>query len=293
VFFSDGSSKTLQKTFCKKNRVEKFLRKIRPQVQNRFFSRICFCHVFGRFSVRGVQKHDLKQKKISDPSPFLDFDPPTCHGGHRFLFYWRPLVSCFGGGVSLHGRWAVQRQLKHTLLKKTKTGVLSLMPNAGCCCVVADADVGYLYLNRLSIASLSRFTGVVGACVVALLITADVGYILYTTADIRLRRCFHCFCCCRYSLMSVMSMRLVRCLLSELDADAAGQADALELPLLRSFDAISADVQLDQRLHIGNGIGNGDNTGGVSAVTRVHTQIVVALRLGEIKRVFMDHFTWK
>jgi hypothetical protein len=37
VFFSDGSSKTLQKTFCKKNRVEKFLPKIRPKVQNRLF----------------------------------------------------------------------------------------------------------------------------------------------------------------------------------------------------------------------------------------------------------------
>jgi hypothetical protein len=35
VFFSDGSSKTLQKTFYNKNRVEKFLQKIRPEVQNR------------------------------------------------------------------------------------------------------------------------------------------------------------------------------------------------------------------------------------------------------------------
>jgi hypothetical protein len=37
VFFSDGSSKALQRTFCKKNRVEKFLQKIRPKVQNRLF----------------------------------------------------------------------------------------------------------------------------------------------------------------------------------------------------------------------------------------------------------------
>ena len=37
VFLSDGSSKTLQKTFYKKNRVEKFLQKIRPKIQNRLF----------------------------------------------------------------------------------------------------------------------------------------------------------------------------------------------------------------------------------------------------------------
>jgi hypothetical protein len=37
VFFSDGSSKTLQKAFYKKNRVERFLHKIRPKIQNRIF----------------------------------------------------------------------------------------------------------------------------------------------------------------------------------------------------------------------------------------------------------------
>jgi hypothetical protein len=37
VFFSDGSSKPLHKTFYRKNRVEKFLQKIRPKVQNRLF----------------------------------------------------------------------------------------------------------------------------------------------------------------------------------------------------------------------------------------------------------------
>jgi hypothetical protein len=35
--FSDGSSKALQKTFYKKNLVEKFLQKIRPKIQNRLF----------------------------------------------------------------------------------------------------------------------------------------------------------------------------------------------------------------------------------------------------------------
>ena len=66
VFLSDGSSKTLQKTFCKKNRVEKFLQKIRPKIQNRRLLDFFFNHVFGRFSVRGVQKHD---KNIFAKSP--------------------------------------------------------------------------------------------------------------------------------------------------------------------------------------------------------------------------------
>jgi hypothetical protein len=37
VFLGDGSSTALQKTFYKKNRVEKFLQKIRPEIQNRLF----------------------------------------------------------------------------------------------------------------------------------------------------------------------------------------------------------------------------------------------------------------
>jgi hypothetical protein len=47
-------------------------------------------------------------------------------------------------------------------------------------------------------------------------------------------------------------------LLSELDA--AGHTDALEMPLLLSSDVIVADIELDQRRHIGNGIGKGGNT---------------------------------
>jgi hypothetical protein len=37
VFLSDGSSKALETTLRKENRVERFLQKIRPKVQNRFF----------------------------------------------------------------------------------------------------------------------------------------------------------------------------------------------------------------------------------------------------------------
>jgi hypothetical protein len=50
-----------------------------------------------------------------------------------------------------------------------------------------------------------------------------------------------------------------RCrLLSELDA--AGHADALQIPLLLSSNAIAADIKLDQRPHIGDDISKGDNT---------------------------------
>jgi hypothetical protein len=62
VFFSDGSSKALQKTFYKKNRVEKFLQEVRPKIQNAkpTFSRNLFYHVFGRFSMidEGSSKGD-------------------------------------------------------------------------------------------------------------------------------------------------------------------------------------------------------------------------------------------
>jgi hypothetical protein len=57
VLLSDGSPKTQQKTFYKKNRVERFLQKNRQKSKTHFFS-ICFYRVFGRFSVRAVQKHD-------------------------------------------------------------------------------------------------------------------------------------------------------------------------------------------------------------------------------------------
>jgi hypothetical protein len=55
VFLSDGSSKPLQKTFCKKNSVEKFLQKIRPKIQNRFFLDFCLSR-FWAFLGEGSSK---------------------------------------------------------------------------------------------------------------------------------------------------------------------------------------------------------------------------------------------
>ena len=49
-----------------------------------------------------------------------------------------------------------------------------------------------------------------------------------------------------------MSLLLVRCL--RIEIDAAGQANALETPLLLSSDAITADVELGQRPIVGGGV---------------------------------------
>jgi hypothetical protein len=95
VFLSDGSSKTLQKTFYKKIVSKSFYKKSTKNPKS-ILSRF-FYLVFGRFSVRGVQKHYLKNisPKKSDPGPFLASDPPTHHGGHRF-FWGGPLPSDLG-----------------------------------------------------------------------------------------------------------------------------------------------------------------------------------------------------
>jgi hypothetical protein len=52
-----------------------------------------FYHIFGRFSMRGGQKHDKKniEKNKSDPSPFSYSDPPTHHGGPPYLFFAGPI----------------------------------------------------------------------------------------------------------------------------------------------------------------------------------------------------------
>jgi hypothetical protein len=53
--------KNTQKNVSQKASCRKVFTKIRPKIQNRFF--LDFSHVFGRFSVRGVQKHDKKPSK--------------------------------------------------------------------------------------------------------------------------------------------------------------------------------------------------------------------------------------
>jgi hypothetical protein len=85
--FKSTTKNVLQKKSSRKVFTKKSTKSPKP-----IFSRFFVYHVFGRFSVRGGQKHDKKYRKNkSDASPFLASDPPTHHGGHRFLFYWRPL----------------------------------------------------------------------------------------------------------------------------------------------------------------------------------------------------------
>jgi hypothetical protein len=94
VFLSDGSSKTLPTKFYKKKIVSKSFSAKNPKPT---FSRICFYHVFGRFSMRGVPKHDKKniEKNKSHPSPFSYSDPPTHHGGPRLFFLPAPCFAVF------------------------------------------------------------------------------------------------------------------------------------------------------------------------------------------------------
>jgi hypothetical protein len=84
VWFSDGSLKTPQRRLKKSRR--KVFTKSSTKNPKPTFSRF-FSHVFGRFSMRGVQKHDKKiSKNKSDPGPFSYSDPFTHHGGHQFVF---------------------------------------------------------------------------------------------------------------------------------------------------------------------------------------------------------------
>jgi hypothetical protein len=74
--FCDGSSKTLKKTLYKKIVSKSFYKKIDTNPKSIFLDYAN--HVFGRFSVRGVQKHHNKYRKNkSDPGPFLASDLPT------------------------------------------------------------------------------------------------------------------------------------------------------------------------------------------------------------------------
>jgi hypothetical protein len=84
-----GVQKHNKKACYKKNRVEKFLQKNRQKIQNRLFLWIFVYHVFGRFSVRGVQKHDKKphKKKLTSPGTLLASEEPTNHPEVRQIVF--------------------------------------------------------------------------------------------------------------------------------------------------------------------------------------------------------------
>jgi hypothetical protein len=90
VFFSDGSSKTLQKTFYKKNRVEKFLQKIRPKTQNRLFLDF-FLSRFWAFLDEGSSKTRFKKKKNLALVLFGTLTRPPTTGVTDLFIFCRPL----------------------------------------------------------------------------------------------------------------------------------------------------------------------------------------------------------
>jgi hypothetical protein len=83
-----GVQKHYKKRLTQKSCRKLFTKKSTKKSQTDFFS-IFFYHVFGRFSVKGVQKHDKKnlEKKLTSPGTFLASEEPTNHVGARhFLF---------------------------------------------------------------------------------------------------------------------------------------------------------------------------------------------------------------
>jgi hypothetical protein len=95
------SSKALQKTFCKKIVSKSFYKKIdkKSKTQSRIFLDFVY-DVFGRFSVRGVQTHDKKLKKIFPTLVLALFLPPrnqpTTWGPVGFFLCPWPLISGIG-----------------------------------------------------------------------------------------------------------------------------------------------------------------------------------------------------
>jgi hypothetical protein len=84
--FSAMGVQTLQKTFYKKMVSKSICKKIDKKLKP-IFSRFVY-HVLGRFSVRGVQKHDQKNrgKKLASPGTCLAFEEPTNHIGICLYF---------------------------------------------------------------------------------------------------------------------------------------------------------------------------------------------------------------
>jgi hypothetical protein len=89
IAFPGGSQRWEFKNVVQKIVSKSFTKENRPKIQNRCFLDF-FNHVFGRFSIRGVQK-----SKTHKPGtcPFLVSNPPTTHHGGRQFLFAGPLVS--------------------------------------------------------------------------------------------------------------------------------------------------------------------------------------------------------
>jgi hypothetical protein len=95
-----GVQKHYKKRFAKKIVSKSFYKKFDQKSKTDFFS-IFFYHVFGRFSVRGAQKHDKKIPKKTNLTPVLFWPlthPPTT-GVTDFFLIGGPLRSAPSAGA--------------------------------------------------------------------------------------------------------------------------------------------------------------------------------------------------
>jgi hypothetical protein len=90
-FSAMGVQKHYKKRFTKKIVSKSFYKTFDQKSKNRLFLVFCLSR-FWAF-LEGRSKTRLKKyRKKSDPSPFSYSDPPTHHGGHRFVFFAGPLI---------------------------------------------------------------------------------------------------------------------------------------------------------------------------------------------------------
>jgi hypothetical protein len=87
-----GVQNTTKKRFAKKIVSKSFYKKFDQKSKTVFFS-IFFYHVFGRFSMRGVQKHDKKniEKENLTLVIFRTLTHPPTTGVPDFFFFAGPL----------------------------------------------------------------------------------------------------------------------------------------------------------------------------------------------------------
>jgi hypothetical protein len=113
---------TTKNRFAKKIMSKSFYKKFDQKSKTDFFS-IFVYHVFGRFSVRGVQKHDTKISEKINLTLVLFWPlthPPTT-GVTDFFFIGGPLPTC--GGMSTDGPQPTQG----APTKQTKKGSRSVV----------------------------------------------------------------------------------------------------------------------------------------------------------------------
>jgi hypothetical protein len=86
-----GVQKHYKKRFTKQIVSKSFYKKFDQKSKTDFFSNFFFSRFWAFLDEGSKTRLKKYRKKKSGPSPFSYFDPPTHHGGHRFLFFGGPL----------------------------------------------------------------------------------------------------------------------------------------------------------------------------------------------------------